>query len=223
MNKYKLLAVMSIGIFLAGCKSLQEASNKPIESYQSSIKEESSANELSDSSVMRTIDSNEGKLMVTEKVEVLLPPALENKELTTDSDKELLSKIQAEFTNKDIEIYQNSLSFLSGYTYYSNDTGEIVLSGILVNDTSSTINEISGIIGKIFLENYPDVQVGNGNFTLQEKDYGYLKPKQAVTIVVTAPIMMTGKRMPNKDVVLSEKEISALSYGFEYRVIKDEQ
>lgn len=76
MTKYKLLAVMSIGIFLTGCKSLQVAANKPIESYQSSIKEESSANELSDSSEMKTIDSNEGKPMVTEKFEVLLPPFL---------------------------------------------------------------------------------------------------------------------------------------------------
>ncbi|WP_413517634.1 hypothetical protein [Carnobacterium maltaromaticum] len=218
MNKYKLLAVMSIGIFLTGCKSLQEAANKPIESYQSSIKEESSANELSDSSEMKTIDSNEGKPMVTEKFEVLLPQIEKNKEIFTDEDINLFNKVQTEFNNKDIQVYENSLSFLSGYSYYDSENGDVVFTGILVNNTSSVISDISGVLGNIQLKDYSTSKIGNGNFILNKSDVGILKPKQAMVIVVSAPVMITGEKFPENDIIFEEREISAIPYGFGYKI-----
>ncbi|TFJ75634.1 hypothetical protein [Carnobacterium maltaromaticum] len=220
MTKYKLLAVMSIGIFLTGCKSLQVAANKPIESYQSSIKEESSANELSDSSEMKTIDSNEGKPMVTEKFEVLLPPFLNNVDGVTELDKNLFTGVQNNFTDKEINIYEDSLTFINGYTTYSLETNSIVFIGIIVNNTADTVTDISGNLGSIKLKNYSDVNIANGSFKFKKEDFDVLKPKQAEVVIITAPVMPTGKEMPTKDIIFEEKEISALPYGFEYRVIE---
>ncbi|MGX7418861.1 hypothetical protein ACWOFR_08620 [Carnobacterium gallinarum] len=223
MKKYKIAALLvSSVLILTSCKSLQDEANKSVESYRSSLKEEESRTSTSDSSNVRTIDSNEGKAMVTEKVEVLLPPFLEDETVKKESENDIkmFSKIQEFYNDKEIEFYSKSITFLNAYSYYDSSNGEVIFSGILVNGTSNEITEISGFIGDIKIDKYPEMISAVGSFNLSEKYFGTLKPKQAITILITAPIMPSEKQMPDKDIIFEEKEVTAIPYGFEYTIVE---
>lgn len=132
----------------------------------------------------------------------------------TELDKNLFTGVQNNFTDKEINIYEDSLTFINSYTTYSLETNSIVFIGLIVNNTADTLTDISGNLGSIKLKNYSDVNIANGSFKFKEEGFDVLKPKQAEVVIITAPVM------PTKDIIFEEKEISALPYGFEHRVIE---